>query len=205
MATSVRRESILTNDTKQKLRDLLHNDVDQKQEILKCNNLHEVNVYCKINHLNGQQLGPFTETFLIDKCKMKKNKSSDCIGDCKDRYMKNNEIKASGGGKGNIQFNYVQIRPSHEIDYYILTAFYINESNIDSFGELFIFKINKKDIIQLIFEYGNYAHGTKDKMGPITLEDLNDKSNSKEYALRPIYGNPLWNKLLKFRVSESDL
>ena len=37
--------------------------------------------------------------------------------------------------------------------------------------------------------------GTKDKMGPITLEDLNDKSNSKEYALRPIYGNPLWNKL----------
>lgn len=176
-----------------------------KQEILKCKDLHEVNIYCKANRLTGQQLGPFTEIYLINKCQMTKNKASDCIGDCKDIYMKDNEIKASGGGKEHNKFNYVQIRPNHKIDNYILTAYYLNNDNIDKLGELFIFKIKKEDITPLILKYGGYAHGTKSKNGEITLEDLNDEHNSKEYDLRPSYGNELWNELMVYRVNESDL
>ena len=188
-----------------KLKILLESKKDHKQEILKCQNLHEVNVYCKANHIIGQQLGPFTEAHLIDKCQMHKNKASDCIGDCKDRYLEDNEIKASGGGQNNNQFNYVQLRPNHNVHNYILTAYHLTNDNLDQLGELFIFKIKKEDINTLICKYGGYAHGTKNKNGGITLDDLKDPSNSKEYDLRPSYGSTLWNELLKYRVTESEL
>lgn len=195
------QESIVTE-----LRKILDNNkINHKDKIKQCKNLHEVNVYCKINHLSGQQLGPLTETYLIHKCQMKKNKASACIGDCKDRFQEDNEIKASGGGKDHNKFNYVQLRPCHDIDYYIFTAHYLCEENLENLGELFIFKINKNDINPLICKYGGYAHGTNSKQGKITLEELNDKNNTKEYCLRPVYGSPLWNELVKFRVYESDL
>ena len=194
-----------TNEYYIKLKAQLEPQKDHKIEILKCKDLHEVNVYCKANRLIGQQLGPLTELYLIAKCQMTKNKAADCIGDCKDKYMKDNEIKASGGGKCHNKFNYVQLRPNHKIDNYILTAYYLNDDNINDLGELFIFKIKKEDMSPLIFNYGGYAHGTKVKHGEITLEDLNNVNNSKEYDLRPNYGGDLWKELIKYRVKESDL
>ena len=136
---------------------------------------------------------------------MTKNKASDCMGDCKDKYKEDNEIKASGGGKDHHKFNYVQLRANHKIDNYILTAYYLSSENLNQLGELLIFKIKKEDIIPLIFKYGGYAHGTKSKNGRITLDDLKDVNNSKEYDLRPKYGSPLWNELLKYRVTECEL
>ena len=44
---------------------------------------------------------------------MEKNKAGDCRGDCKDRFLEDNEIKASGGGKKHNSDNYVQIRLNH--------------------------------------------------------------------------------------------
>ena len=46
------------------------------------------------------------------------------------------------------------------------------------------------------------AHGTIGKLGEITIEDLNDTTNQKEYALRPKYGDKCWIELLKFRIDE---
>jgi hypothetical protein len=66
-------------------------------------------------------------------------------------------------------------------------------------GDLFIFKIPKYEMHNLIFKYRSYAHGTKSKHGAITMADIQDEENEKEYALRPKYGDNLWKELLKFR------
>ena len=188
-----------------KLKELLNNNKDHKKDILKLNTIKCVHIYCKINNLSGQQTGPLIEYYIKEKCTMKKNNASDCIGDCKDRFMEDNEIKASGGGKNHNSYNYVQIRVNHKIHNYIFTAYYLTNDNISESGELFLCKIKKENLYPLIFKYGGYAHGTISKLGKITLEDLQNESNSKEYALRPIYNSPLWKELLKYRVNESDL
>ena len=188
-----------------KLKDLLEPQRDHKKEILKLNTIKDAHIYCKINNLSGPMTGPLIEYYIKEKCIMKKNNAKDCIGDCKDRFMEDNEIKASGGGKGHDMFNYVQLRSNHKLDNYILTAYYLTYDNYMNGGELFLFKIKKNDISPLIFKYGGYAHGSKSKLGEITLEDIKDINNSKEYALRPKYDSPLWKELLEYRVSESDL
>ena len=106
------------------------------------------------------------------------------------------------GGKKNKEFNYVQIRINHKVDIYLLTAYYIDNSNIENYGELFIFKIYKNDMINLILQYGGYAHGTKSILGEITKDELYNTVNVKEYAIRPKYGNECWKSLLHFRVYE---
>ena len=186
---------------------LLHNATNHKKEILKCETIKDAHIYCKINGLNGQRMGPLIEYYIKEKSCMEKNKASDCIGDCRDRFLEDNEIKASisGDAKNKYKYNYVQIRLNHKIHNYILTAYHLTDDNLKDLGELFIFKVKKEDIIELIFKYGGYAHGTKAKNGPITLEDLKDENNSKEYDLRPKYGGELWKELLKYRVNESDL
>ncbi len=85
---------------------------------------------------------------------MIKNNASDCIGDL--QYNETNyEIKISTGGKDHNKFNYVQLRTRtiHNCEY-ILTAYYIDNNNIDTMGELFIFKLNKKNIKYMILNYG---------------------------------------------------
>tara|TARA_B110000285_G_C14526260_1_gene338825 strand:- start:226 stop:441 length:216 start_codon:yes stop_codon:yes gene_type:complete len=69
-------------------------------------------------------------------------------------------------------------------------------------GELFIFKLNKENLKSLIVNYGGYAHGTIGELGKITIEDLNDVTNQKEYAIRPKYGDKCWNELLEFRIKD---
>lgn len=187
------------------LKKLLHNDKNHKEEILKCNTIKYAHIYCKINNLTGQEMGPLIEFYIKEKFCMKKNKAGDCIGDCKDRFLEDNEIKASGGGKNHNSYNYVQLRLNHKIHNYILTAYYLTNDNLSELGELFLFKIKKDDLHELIVEHGGYAHGTISKHGQITLEDLKKENNSKEYALRPKYNSPLWIELLKYRVNESDL
>jgi hypothetical protein len=94
---------------------------------------------------------------------------------------------------------------NHHCDY-ILTAYYLNYDNIESYGELFIFKLTKIDIIHLILNYGGYAHGTKQKLGEINRTDLEENPiNDKEYAIRPKYGDKCWIELLRFRVCEDEL
>lgn len=131
---------------------------------------------------------------------MTKNSSSSCIGDLQHNQT-NFEIKVSNGGKENNKFNYVQLRMNHNCEY-ILTAYYIHVDNLETEGELFIFKLNKHTIKNIILNHGGYAHGTKQKLGKITEDNLNDPTNDKEYAIRPKYGDKCWDKLLQFRVHE---
>ena len=88
---------------------------------------------------------------------------------------------------------------------YIFTAYYISVDNIDTEGELFIFKMNKEDVKKIIVAFGGYAHGTKHKLGEITATELDNPENDKEYAIRPKYGDKCWNELLHFRVEDLNI
>ena len=174
---------------------------DHKIEIMKEPDIKHAHSYCKSLQLSGQVSGPLIEFYIKNKYKMIKNNASSCIGDLQHNAT-DFELKISlGGDKTHDKFNYVQLRMNHVCDY-ILTAFYLDDDNWNTGGELFIFKLNKINIKNFILKYGGYAHGTVKKLGVITQEDLDDPTNDKEYAFRPKYGDKCWCELLHFRVQE---
>lgn len=176
---------------------------NNKTEIMKQPDLKYAHIFCKINKLNGQVSGALIEYYIQQKYQMIKNKSSLCIGDLQHKNI-NIEIKMSNGGKNNNKFNYVQLRINHDCEY-ILTAYYINNKNLEIMGELFLFRLDKNNLKQIIIKYGQYAHGTKEKLGVITEYSINEHGNNKEYALRPKYGDKCWCELLQFRMNEIDI
>ena len=186
------------------LRNILNRSkIVHKNKILCLSTIKEAHIYCKINSLSGQLSGPLIEEFIQKKYNMIKNSASLCTGDLRHNNT-DLEIKASNGGKDNNKFNFVQIRMNHTCEY-LFTAYYINNYNIDNLGELYMFKLTKDEIKNIIFHHGSYAHGTIKKNGPITHGDLDNPNNIKEYALRPKYDGDCWNILLKFRIYEDDL
>ena len=203
--TPISAEDIPSSETISKLKEHLNRStINHEKEIPKQTTLKNAHIYCVINNVSAQQYGPLLEKYIRSKYQFVKNSASECNGDCS-KDNKNAEIKASLGGKKHTKFNWVQLRTSHNIHYYILTAYYLTSKNIDTGGELFIFSVPKDDMLTIILNHGGYAHGTNEKNGDITLEDLNNDKNMKEYALRPLYGDKCWNDMLKYRVSEESL
>lgn len=92
----------------------------------------------------------------------------------------NYEIKTSLHDK-NCKFNFLQIRPDHNIDFYIFLGLNIFEK--DDEVKCYFFKIPSSDVYDLIVKYGDYAHGTIKQHGRITSDNL--KGSNKEYCLRP--------------------
>lgn len=178
--------------------------VCHKRLILSEPTLKDAHVYCAVNKLSAQKFGPLLETFIIEKYGFTKNKATDCTGDCQ-KNASNTEIKVSLGGQTFQKFNYVQIRVHHYISNYLLTAYVLSAENVDSEGELFVFRVSHDRMIALLLQFGSYAHGTKAVNGEITAESLVDSQNTKEYALRTTYGDDCWKFLLKYRVQECDL
>jgi len=178
--------------------------VKHEDQIMKLPTLKDANVYCVIHGLSAQKYGPILEKFIRIKYSYNKNKAEDCIGDC-NKDGKNTEIKVSLGGENHTKFNYVQIRPNHDCDTYIFTAYHLSQDNCKSEGELYIFKISKSDIKNLIVSHGGYAHGTIKEHGKITIESLENDKIIKEYALRPSINDNCWKALLPFRIQENDL
>lgn len=189
----------------EQLKFLLNKNKNHNNEILKCSSIKEAHIYCKIENLSGQVAGPLIEYYIKCKFCMTKNNASECNGDCKDKNLEDNEIKTSGGGRNHNSYNYVQLRINHNIHNYILTAYHLSKENLINDGEMYIFKVPKKKMITMISKYGGYAHGTVSKLGKITLNDLNDKNNKKEYYIRPKIGNECWKALLYYKINESAL
>ena len=175
--------------------------INHEEQIMKQASLKDAHMYCVIYGVSAQQFGPLLEKYILHTFNFTKNKAEHCIGDCcKDGQ--NTEIKVSLGGSTHTKFNYVQIRPSHDCDNYLLTAYHLSSENVESEGELYIFRVPKKDMIDLISNFGGYAHGTIKENGKISTSTLN---NTKEYALRPSYNDKCWQALLPFRISEATL
>ena len=167
-------------------------------------NAKNAHLYCVINSVSAQQYGPLLEKYIRIKNKFVKNTASECNGDCS-KDDKNAEVKASLGGAKHNKFNWVQLRVSHDIQYYILTAYHLTSKNVETGGELYVFSVPKEDMLPLITNYGGYAHGTNKEHGSITIADLKDEKNKKEYAMRPSYGDKCWQDIMKFRVSGDTL
>jgi hypothetical protein len=138
---------------------LIRSKITHKDQINNTSTLKEAHIYCVINNVSTQQYGSLLERFIRTKFNYFKNKAKDCSGDCY-KDGKNSEIKVSLGGTKYTKFNFVQIRPSHDCDTYILTAFHLSHENVESEGELYIFKVPKSTIKTMIVSYGGYAHGT---------------------------------------------
>ena len=190
-----------SNLTKAQLKSVLdRSKINHKIDILKQETVKDAHMYCKLHQLSGQVSGPLIEYYIKQKYNMQKNSASSCTGDLCHNDA-NIEIKVSNGGQDNNKFNYVQLRMNHECEY-LLTAYYLDYSNLDNFGELYIFKLNKSQLKTLILKYGAYAHGTIKKLGKITKEDLDDTTNDKEYSLRPKYEDKCWKELLPYRIEE---
>jgi hypothetical protein len=178
--------------------------MNHEKQIMKLSTLKEAHIYCVIHRLSAQQYGPLLERFIYKKFNYIKNKAKDCIGDCS-KNGHNSEIKVSLGGSTHTKFNFVQIRPSQDCETYILTAYHLSFENVDSEGDLYIFKISKKEIKNIVVSYGGYAHGTIKEHGKITIDSLNDNKSIKEYVLRPSINDNCWKALLPFKISESEL
>ena len=112
----------------------------------------------------------------------------------------NYEIKASVHAKES-RINFVQIRPDHNVDYYIFIAYNMFDT---PHGNGHIFKIPSNIVYELIVRYGGYAHGTREVFGEITLDNI--KGRNCEYALRCDPNSKkgksfeLWNELMKYKV-----
>lgn len=158
---------------------------------------------------------------LTGKCIMARNylspQSTDMEGMCKKDLLIGPPLnETSGDGHKNgvnyeikisvhamkSKINFVQIRPDHCIDYYILIAYnmYANEE----VGKAHIFKVPESVLHELVVLYGGYAHGTCSKLGKITSDNI--KGRNCEYALRcdpnakKGKGFELWNNLLRYEV-----
>ena len=129
------------------------------------------------------------------------NKVDNLSGDAS-QGTKTFEIKVSIEDK-NGGFNYVQLRPTHSVDAYIILNYSIT---LDEVTWLYIPHGN---MASLINEWGGYAHGTLSQQGPITIQSIQD--NSYEYCIRPNMHKPntkagkAWQELTNYRVSEDEL
>lgn len=183
---------------------LFSSKIKHANHLMKLSSLKDAHVYCVLHGVSSQQYGPLLERFIRSKFQYSKNNSTKCIGDCS-KDGKNTEIKVSLGGSTHKKFNFVQLRPSHDCDFYILTAYHLTVENVKREGELFVFKIPKTELKKIVLHYGGYAHGTIKEHGTITLDALNDIKSTKEYALRPYFNDDCWKMLLKYRIPESAL
>lgn len=116
----------------------------------------------------------------------------------------NYEIKVSIHSKDGC-VNIVQIRPHHDIDYYIVVTLNLFENG----GTAHCLKIPAKDMYELLPKYSGYAHGTIGKHGKITAENIEKNKKSQcEYALRPKPNSPkgtngykMWAEMSKYQVN----
>lgn len=183
---------------------LAHANVKHDAEVMQLTTLKDAHVYCALYRVSAQQYGPLLERFIRTNFKYVKNNANECTGDCS-KDGKNSEVKVSMGGATHSKFNFVQIRPAHDCHNYILTAYHLCHDNVADEGELYIFKISKTDVKNLIVLHGGYAHGTIKEHGAITAESIEVEHVIKEYALRPSINDDCWKALLPFRISESEL
>lgn len=81
------------------------------------------------------------------------------------------------------KMNFVQLRPSYKIDYYIF-CFYDPCLEGDDLFETII--CSAKDVYDLLPDYGGYAHGTIKENGSVTKENIQRNIEvGCEYVLRP--------------------
>ena len=153
--------------------------------------------YAKVE-LSGPQYGPFIQKLIIKKNYWTKILAKELKGDFKTTLGVYIELKISLGTIKCNKFNFGQIRLQHEVDFYILIAYYVSDSNWNKLGEVFIFKLKKNEISAFI---GNcYSHGTINGWNDLDSKIIEKHS---EKSIGVSYNSIAWKKLLKFRISQN--
>jgi len=160
---------------------------------------------CKA-HLSSNQWSVLMENFIKEKFNISK-RNNNVSGDGITTKDYNIEIKVSLG-TDNGQVHFVQIRPDHKVDYYLMLVYNVHEGDL---GKIYWLLCNADELYALLPEYGGYAHGTVERLGKITSDNICGRNC--EYALRP---NPmskrgtkarrLWDTMVDmFGVNEEDV
>jgi len=142
--------------------------------------LKDYAIECLYYGVSPQAYGSGAQAVVKNICGFKKETKED-RGDF---IYKNKAIEykfsiANSDGK----INFVQLRPSHKIDYYILSYYDPKETGPDMLEN---FVCRSRDLYLLLPEFGGYAHGTVKKNGKITNENIEKNiEHGCEYALRP--------------------
>lgn len=172
---------------------------DAKEQIRESDNPRSACIIAK-SFLTAQSYGSILETW-IKKHLSLDAKLDNLSGDAS-LNQKTFEIKVSiSDSKGG--FNYVQLRPSHKLDAYIILNYSIE---LDKVVWLYI---PAEDMHTLIHKYGGYAHGTLRANGPITMESI--KNGGYEYAIRPSMLKPTtkpgkaWEEIKNYEITEDGL
>ena len=163
-----------------------------KQEIINEKNTRHAFIVSK-KFLTPQQYGAALESHIKTKFDWA-DQTDNTSGDATTSKGAKIEIKCSiEDAKGG--FNYVQIRPNHTIDYYLLVNFSI------STDELVLLLCPKEEFVKLVVEHGQLAHGTKDT-----------NFAYKEFAYRPkmharegTKGRQQWDNLLPWKATEEQV
>ena len=173
--------------------------VNAKQELLEQESARDACIIAK-SYLTPQSYGTILESWTKTHLNLS-NKADNLSGDAS-QGTKTFEIKVSIEDKRG-GFNYVQLRPAHSVDAYIILSYSI------ALDEVTWLYIPHDNMISLINEWGGYAHGTLTKQGPITVQSIQD--NSYEYAIRPnmhklnTKAGKAWQELTNYRVTEDEL
>jgi hypothetical protein len=175
------------------------NTEEAKKHIAESDNARAACIIAK-SFLTAQSYGTILESWI--KKHLSLNAKLDNLSGDASLKERSFEIKVSiSDAKGG--FNYVQLRPSHKIDGYIILNY---STDLDKVVWLYI---PAEDMYTLINKHGGYAHGTLDVNGPITMESI--KTGNFEYAIRPSILKPktkpgkAWEDIKNYEVTEDGL
>lgn len=132
---------------------------------------------CKY-YLSSNQWSVLIEKHIKEIFKISKRVNNTSGDGCSENKL-NIEIKVSLGTKDGTM-NFVQLRPDHSIDYYVLLAY---DVSVDKYGKVYWFLCKPNDLYELLPTYGGYAHGSIEKLGQINKDNI--KGRNCEYAIRP--------------------
>ncbi len=186
----------IVNEFRNKSNDKKNLCINEQNILYKC-------IYCR-KYLSSNEWSPLLEKY-VKNLFILKNKENNISGDALSLNNYKIEIKVSLG-QTNGQFNFVQIRPDHDISYYIFLIYNCFE---DEYGKIYWFLIPSNDLYDFVLKYGSYAHGTIKKLGKISKDNFYNKNN--EYCLRPncikkkTIGYILWNEIIKYKKTEQEI
>lgn len=167
-------------------------------------NILKKSILCR-HYLSSNKWSVLLENEIRDRFCLHKARDN-ISGDAKSLKNFNIEIKVSLGSS-NKGFNFVQLRPHHNVDYYL---FLVYDLYFENLGKNYWFLIDSKNINKLILEYGSYAHGNTSNFGRITPRNISTKTH--EYSLRPnpyaaknTKANILWEKMLIYSKTEEEI
>ena len=183
---------------------LLRDPIDYKKICIDENNFLHKCILCK-KFLKATEWSSIIEKYLKNLFMISNTKERD-EGDGITKNNKKVEIKVSlGDTKG--QFNFVQLRPDHKLDYYLIVCYNLYELKK---GKIYFFLCEPTELYKLIPKYGGYAHGNTKILGNIKKNNI--KNRNLEYNLHPIVKNnknkqnQLWNEMIKkFLVNENQV